>query len=316
MFRWGKKKKDHQASPKEPQAGSPAEGQDSPQDWDFLRSQPDYDADEMQAVHGGEECAPEPGKAEPAAEVASAARPESGAPTPDLLDLPDPIEPRRKPRRVEESVVGSTPDSRAGEHATKPLTLLSELCARFQDPTDVRPEWEQPSWGVPGWALTLEITVKGRKSWRLVSGEALIGRPDPAVGHVPDVDLSPDDTISRRHARIYERGGRYWLRDLDSMNGTRHNGEWLSPGGEAALAEGDEILLGEFCSIHVVDPVMHTDEADLRDLLQMALGGTLCAEREAQAPGVEVPTPATSDLLDVALERGTAVGLIWDPERP
>lgn len=311
MFGWGKRKKKEKTTPAK-HGGEPAAGDE----WDFLRAQPDHDADLMAEVHAAGEDAEAPAPAQPA--PSAHFDPSLDEEEPGLLDLPDPEEPRRTPRRVERSVVPApeVPAS-AGEHATKPLTLLSELCAKFQDSTEARPEWETAPPGPEGWTLTLELTVAGRTYQRTVFENALIGRHAPDAEERPDIDLGVDDTISRRHARIYSRGGRYWLQDLESMNGTRHNGEWLPPGGETVLVEGDEIALGELCRIKVIDPVMQREDHDLRDLLQLAMGGTLAADREAQLMGwgpEEVPIRA--DVLDMALERGSAVGLLEEPERP
>jgi len=51
-----------------------------------------------------------------------------------------------------------------------------------------------------------------------------------------------DALISRRHARVLQRGGRYWLEDLNSTNGTFHNGQRIFR--SVLLQAGDEIRLG------------------------------------------------------------------------
>jgi hypothetical protein len=308
MFGWGKRKK---KAEKPRQADPAAQGHD---EWDFLRAQADHDADLMAEVRGPSEDAL---AEEEAAAVNHFPAPDepAQAEAPGLLDFPDPEEPRRAPRRVERSVVPAAPEPRADEHATKPLTLLSELCAKFQDPSEARPEWDRFTGAPAGWTLTLELTVGGRTFQRTVTGEAVLGRSAPE-SEKPDIDLALDDTVSRRHARIYTRAGAYWLRDLESMNGTRHNGEWLQPGGEAQLAEGDEIALGELCRIRVVDPVMRGDDQELREFLQVALGGTQVADREILLGWGPQEVTVRADVLDVALERGNAVGLLEEPEIP
>src|SRR3954453_16199727 len=51
------------------------------------------------------------------------------------------------------------------------------------------------------------------------------------------------DRVSRHHARIGVTEGRYWIEDLDSMNGTYVNGEHFS-GETRWLSSGDRITVG------------------------------------------------------------------------
>lgn len=50
----------------------------------------------------------------------------------------------------------------------------------------------------------------------------LVGRPDLARESYPEVDLSFDKegTISRYHARVHNKGGEFFVEDLNSGNGT------------------------------------------------------------------------------------------------
>lgn len=64
-----------------------------------------------------------------------------------------------------------------------------------------------------------------------------IGRGEGA--HLP---LEGDRLVSRQHAEIFERGGALYLRDLNSLHGTRLNGK---PVREARLAAGDTIQIGD-----------------------------------------------------------------------
>lgn len=66
--------------------------------------------------------------------------------------------------------------------------------------------------------------------------EFIIGRADRSCDLV-----IPDARISRRHAAIMLRGGRFMIRDLGSMNGTFINGERVS--GSYGLVPGDEVTL-------------------------------------------------------------------------
>jgi ABC-type multidrug transport system ATPase subunit/pSer/pThr/pTyr-binding forkhead associated (FHA) protein len=73
------------------------------------------------------------------------------------------------------------------------------------------------------------------KSIDLPQKETVIGRISPA-----DIVISHVE-VSRRHAQVMFRDGRYFIKDAGSKNGVRINGEKIS--GERALANGDEIEL-------------------------------------------------------------------------
>ncbi|MCM3870948.1 MAG: FHA domain-containing protein [Pyrinomonadaceae bacterium] len=98
----------------------------------------------------------------------------------------------------------------------------------------------------------LLVIERGRtpgKKFTLSSVESQIGRWDADGGIFPDVDLDADDPeakVSRRHARITFREGKYFLEDLGSTNGTFVNrGKRLLPGHLQLLQDGDEIIVGK-----------------------------------------------------------------------
>ena len=78
--------------------------------------------------------------------------------------------------------------------------------------------------------------------------EFLLGRPDPAGGIFPDIDLSlhggENSGVSRQHARLTVNGGQVLIEDLHSMNSTFLNKQKLPPEQRFPLNDGDEIRLG------------------------------------------------------------------------
>src|SRR5438034_1445132 len=58
-----------------------------------------------------------------------------------------------------------------------------------------------------------------------------------------------DEMCSREHAEVYSAEGRWRLRDLDSLNGTRLNGEPLD--GEWELVPGDAFQVGKTQFLYV-----------------------------------------------------------------
>jgi len=59
------------------------------------------------------------------------------------------------------------------------------------------------------------------------------------IGRAPDCNIVLDfRPVSRCHARIFKQGGHYWLKDLDSANGTMLNGKRIK---QEMLSDSDRI---------------------------------------------------------------------------
>lgn len=111
--------------------------------------------------------------------------------------------------------------------------------------------------GVAGMAQLIAIKGEDASSvFELAGGSLVIGKPP----HAQICLTSP--FVSRRHAQIEEFEGCHRLRDLESRNGTRINGErvgtewaWLSQGDKIELAEGRVVLIyqDETATITIVD---------------------------------------------------------------
>jgi pSer/pThr/pTyr-binding forkhead associated (FHA) protein len=71
------------------------------------------------------------------------------------------------------------------------------------------------------------------RAYILERGEAIVGRGDA------DIHFEGDPYMSPLHARIEQRAGQLWLRDLGSRNGT-----WLFIEQPTRLTDGDLILIG------------------------------------------------------------------------
>ena len=64
------------------------------------------------------------------------------------------------------------------------------------------------------------------------------------IGRSPDSDIIVDDPfVSWQHAVIEFRGGRFWIRDLGSRNGTFVNGKRLGP--PRPLKPADRVKVGD-----------------------------------------------------------------------
>ena len=70
-------------------------------------------------------------------------------------------------------------------------------------------------------------------------------RPEISVGRVQGNDLMlPKGNVSKRHARLIFRDGRFIVTDLNSTNGTYVNRRRISQA--TIVREGDRIYIGDF----------------------------------------------------------------------
>jgi len=67
-----------------------------------------------------------------------------------------------------------------------------------------------------------------------------------SVGRSADNDIQvKDSSISRNHLKILRRGGLYFIRDLESTNGTFVNGKRISSGKDFEVKDGQPIIIGK-----------------------------------------------------------------------
>ncbi|WP_039801916.1 FHA domain-containing protein [Nocardia araoensis] len=93
-------------------------------------------------------------------------------------------------------------------------------------------------------------------------------------------------TISRRHAIVgMDENGRVWIRDADSTNGTRVNGDRLDGGERRILEPGDELRFGRYDSEAQFVP---TDAATDVDPVRVRIGSGADATPVRLAPGQTV----------------------------
>jgi pSer/pThr/pTyr-binding forkhead associated (FHA) protein len=81
-----------------------------------------------------------------------------------------------------------------------------------------------------------------------VKPKLIIGREDPSINYIPDLNLSEFNGqgagVSRQHAFIVEEDGQLFLLDNNSKNGTFHNNRKLDSHEQVPLQDGDLIVLG------------------------------------------------------------------------
>lgn len=118
--------------------------------------------------------------------------------------------------------------------------------------------WIDPDWYVdqkstdplPSPGLPLVVPLR--------TTSILIGRASRSRNITPDIDLSSDNGISRRHAQLTTDGTRWFVEDLGSSNGTYVGGTLGSlptspvpPGQKQEIAPDDRVYLGAWSRIVV-----------------------------------------------------------------
>jgi hypothetical protein len=97
-------------------------------------------------------------------------------------------------------------------------------------------------------ALSVTMAESKRQVQLPVVSEVYLGRLDAAHGIFPDLDLTADGGleggVSRRHAKIHQRGNRFYIEDVGSANGTFLNDKRLTPYLPHPLNTGDRVQLG------------------------------------------------------------------------
>jgi hypothetical protein len=143
----------------------------------------------------------------------------SGRATADTPEVPEPIAPPLGAAWVAE--VWIDPDWYAEQDSSDPL----------------------PSAGVP---VVVPLKTKS----------VLVGRTSRSRNIHPDIDLTTDNGISRRHCQFTTDGSRWWVEDLGSSNGTYVGGPLgplptvpITPGEKREVAPDERIYLGAWTRV-------------------------------------------------------------------
>ena len=99
-------------------------------------------------------------------------------------------------------------------------------------------------------SITIKSGSQAGLSLDITEGEMLIGRAEDCEIRVAD------KAVSGRHCAILNEEGRYWIRDLESTNGTRLNGGLVK---ESRLKPGDMIMIGSVEMIVEGDDILVDD---------------------------------------------------------
>src|SRR4029077_1446013 len=97
-------------------------------------------------------------------------------------------------------------------------------------------------------------------------------RTEINVGRVQGNDLMlPKGNVSKRHARLLYRDGRFIVTDLKSTNGTYVNGRKIAQA--TIVREGDKIYIGDF--VLRIESAAAASGASIQDAPSAPSGGSL-----------------------------------------
>jgi pSer/pThr/pTyr-binding forkhead associated (FHA) protein len=92
------------------------------------------------------------------------------------------------------------------------------------------------------------VTYTGRFFALPNKGVLTIGRADPALGYVPDIDLSDEgesaSVVSRHHAKLIRTEGQFLVEDLGSAFKTKIDGQPVYVGSRMPIQPGQHLWLG------------------------------------------------------------------------
>ena len=144
--------------------------------------------------------------------------------------------------------------------------------------------------------------------------EFVLGRKTGDI--IPEIDLSPDPTVSRQHARIGFANGKCWIEDLGSRMGTSVNGVRIESGKRVAVGPDDVLKVGNTelrlereappdASAGSVAPAVQDTQTNGSEPEQFKFSTELLSETRASwSPPVSVALLQTIQDSTMALGRG------------
>lgn len=129
------------------------------------------------------------------------------------------------------TVIGSNPPSRQAADTTPPGGVDTKRAKRTKRATK-----ESTATGRAQRLVVIEPKAYRGRAWP-IDAEITIGRSAAATITIPD-----DTYVSSLHARIFDHDGQPMVEDLNSTNGSFHNGNRIT--GVRLLHRGDRIQVG------------------------------------------------------------------------
>ncbi len=149
---------------------------------------------------------------------------------------------------------------------------------------------------------------KGRKYQLPPNEPQLIGRSSEALPIT-------DDTVSRRHAELTPDAGIWWIRDLQSQNGTYVNG--LKIDGRQRMKAGDQIRTGSTLFVFGQDDTVDADAVQLlrRSELDFSIERALPSNEDSVILAEPEPAAAAVDHLRIIYQLTTLTTQVMDRQQ-
>lgn len=165
--------------------------------------------------------------------------------------------------------------------------------------------------------MRITYSYRGKESVFESGAEAVtIGRPK--TGLAVDLDLSPDERVSRPHARVLSADGGYWIEDLGSLSGTRVDGAEIKGRGRQPLQPGAAVQIGETTLRVLALPPGPGDEGDVTTEVGTGLGdvaptvGEALTEGETITETLDATEPAFTSGCPTMDDNGRRLALFYE----
>ncbi|RJQ41715.1 MAG: FHA domain-containing protein [Nitrospiraceae bacterium] len=105
------------------------------------------------------------------------------------------------------------------------------------------------------------------------------------IGRNPGNDIHIDNlAVSGFHAKLINRGGKFFIQDLNSTNGTFVNGKRIS---ESALSSNDDIVIGKHSLIFISPQEHEEDQTETLKIKKPAMGETIIIDPKKHKAMIE-----------------------------
>lgn len=157
-----------------------------------------------------------------------------------------------EPSAAEATILGTTIKCPVCRTENAPNEMYCGECGFLltSTPGEEAPEFEP--------AAQAKLVDSAGREYFLREGENTVGRESADV-------LLSDQTVSRRHAVITLEGGKVWVTDLGSTNGTYAAGVQVQPNDKVEIVNSDELKFGSAVLTLKLPEIQQAEEAEAEE---------------------------------------------------